>query len=234
MPGSRVSLNLGALIRFGSSDASWEILSDAAPEVVAVEVEGNEVLEGEHGLISWTSDQLLLTENGSEYWLEVNRERTPVIDRQIVEVSGRRFRISIPSPEGPTGPTITAEGFLFPHEVTLRFVVSRDEENVAVFIVANGVHKALRSRSFDFMLLSLARARIADARSKSMPANEQGWVYSDRLAAQLEMDVSHVNVDVYRARKRFAEAGIQDADEMLQRRSHARALRLGCLQVEIK
>jgi len=232
-PGARVPLRVGAQLRFGSAEALWILESDGPPDVIAIEVEGEQVLEGEHGLLRWGPRELVFTENGSDYWFESEGERLALSDRQVIEVSGVRWRISIPPPPDQAGHTVTADGILLSRDVTLQFQVSPDEENVHVRVIADGVKKELRARSFDYMLLALARARLADAASGTLPEDEQGWVYADELANDLGMDVSHVNVDIYRARRRFADAGVQGADEMLQRRPHTRAVRLGCRRVEV-
>lgn len=231
-PGSRVPLRTGSELRFGFSDVTWTLESDDPPDVVALDLEQGRALEGEHGLLRINDSTLIFTENGIDYWLEKDGGRKSIIDRQVVEIEGRRFRISVPPPD-ESGQTITADGILLSRDVTLQFQVSPDEEHIQVRIVADGVRKELRTRSFDYMLLALARARINDAKSRELSADEQGWVYADELAKDLGMDVSHVNVDIYRARRRFAAAGIQGADEMLERRTQTRALRLGCGRVEI-
>jgi hypothetical protein len=231
--GKRVPLKVGAALRFGSFDAHWVLESDGPPDVVAIETDGEKRMEGEHGLLKWPSGAVLLTENGTDYYLESEGARSRVIDRQIVKIEGASWRISIPPSPDEEGRTITADGILLSTDVTLQFQVSPDEESVRVSIAADGVKKELRARSFDYMLLALARARIADGKTADLAADEQGWVYADELASDLGMDVSHINVDIYRARRRFADAGVQGADEMVERRPQTRALRLGCRRVEL-
>lgn len=231
-PGARVPLRAGATLRFGSQDIKWVLETDDPPDVVALDLEKGAVVEGEHGLLRWDKRHLLFTENGRDYWFEHEGEKRLIGDGQVVEVQGHRWRVSIPPPD-ENGQTVTADGVLLSRDVKLQFQVSPDEEHVQVRILAEGVRKELRGRSFDYMLLALARARLSDAASGKLSPEEQGWVYADELASDLGMDVSHVNVDIYRARRRFASAGIQGADEMLERRSQTRALRLGCGSIEI-
>lgn len=230
--GVRAPLRVGSVLKFGSSELEWVLESEEPPDVVALDVETGSIIEGEHGLLRFGSKHMLFTENGTDYWLEHAGAKRSIVDRQVVEVEGRRWRISIP-PLDESGHTVTADGVLLSRDVKLQFQVSPDEEHVLVRILADGVRKELRGRSFDYMLLALARARLNDAASGELSPEEQGWVYADELAKDLGMDVSHVNVDIYRARRRFASAGIQGAEEMLERRSQTRALRLGCGSVEI-
>src|SRR5690606_803736 len=172
---ARVPLRVGAQLRFGSAEALWVLESDTPPDVVAIEVEGERALEGEHGLIRWDAQTLIFTDNGTDYWFESGGERVAIADRQVIEVAGSRFRISIPPPSDQAGHTVTADGILLSRDVTLQFQVSPDEENVHVRVIAEGIRKELRARSFDYMLLALARARLADAASGTLPEDEQGW-----------------------------------------------------------
>lgn len=230
--GVRAPLRVGSVLKFGSSDVEWVLESEEPPDVVALDIERGSIIEGEHGLLRFGREHLLFTENGIDYWFEHRGARSPIVDRQVIEVDGQRYRVSIPPPD-ESGHTVTADGILLSRNVTLQFQVSPDEEHVQVRILGDGVRKDLRSRSFDYMLLALARTRLNDAATGELSSEEQGWVYADELAKGLGLDVSHVNVDIYRARRRFASAGIQDAEQMLERRSQTRALRLGCGAVEI-
>jgi pSer/pThr/pTyr-binding forkhead associated (FHA) protein len=232
-PGRRVPIRRGVSLKFGSPDHHFTLESDAEPDVVAVCLDGDEILEGEHGHLQLSDNVVLLTEDGTDYFLQRKDEREKVEDRQVVEVDSTRFRLLIPPASSLDGQTATAEGVLLPKGVALRFEVSPDEEHVQVHLIAPGVSKILRPRSFDFMLLVLARARLADDGDPDTPEEERGWVYVDELAKDLGLDVSHINVDIYRARRRFASAGVQGADDMLNRRTHTRAVRLGCGKVEV-
>src|SRR5690606_32818185 len=139
----------------GSSDQHYTLESDSEPDVIAISVEGDTILEGEHGHLQLTERVALLTEDGEAYFLQTGSERVPVEDRQVVEVDGVSWRLLIPPASSDDGRTQTADGVLLPQDVSLRFEVSPDEEHVQIHLIAPGVSKALRPRSFDFMLLAL-------------------------------------------------------------------------------
>jgi predicted component of type VI protein secretion system len=232
-PGTRIPLREELSVRFGSPNEHWVVTSLEPPDVVAVAIGSGEVVQGEHGLLSLNPGTTLLTEDGLSYFLEVDGQRQPVADRHMVELGDRRFRLAIPPPRSEDSRTLTVESALVHSDVSFQFTVSPDEEHVQVTLKGPGVEKSLRSRSFDYMLLALARARKKDEEENLVEPAEQGWVYADELAQALGVDISHVNVDIYRARRRFADAGVHGADDLIERRASPRAVRLGGRSIEI-
>jgi predicted component of type VI protein secretion system len=158
-PGTRVPLKEGASLRFGSPAEHWVVESITPPDVVAIGVGSGEVIQGEHGLLALDEHTTLLTEDGITYFLEVDGQRQAVADRHVVDLLDRRFRLSIPPPRSEDSRTITVERALVHNEVTFQFSVSPDEEYVQITLKGPGLVKPLRPRSFDYMLLALARAR---------------------------------------------------------------------------
>lgn len=66
-----------------------------------------------------------------------------------------------------------------------------------------------------------------------MKESEWGWLHAEALAAALRVDVEKLNVDIFRARRQFQEAGVIDAHALVERRHGTRALRLGLHSFEI-
>ena len=60
-------------------------------------------------------------------------------------------------------------------EIRIEFTVSSDEEDVDIVVEHGERRTPLKSRSHHYLLLTLARERIAAARD-GVPAAEQGWV----------------------------------------------------------
>jgi hypothetical protein len=58
-------------------------------------------------------------------------------------------------------------------------------------------------------------------------------MHTSALAEALRVDVEKLNVDIFRARRQFLEAGVVDAHALIERRHHSRALRLGLQSFEI-
>ena len=106
----------------------------------------------------------------------------------------------------------------------LRFAVSMDEEHVQLSVAVGTRLVELPPRAFHYLLLLLARQRLTDA---ELPASEQGWVLVEQLMDQLKASRQKLNLDVSRARRQLAEAGIEDAVTLIERRPQASQLRIG-------
>src|SRR5690606_42011650 len=83
-----------------------------------------------------------------------------------------------------------------------------------------------------FRSLHLARLRLMDAKA-GLSASNQGWVYSDQLTSDLGIETTHINIQIFRARKQFSDTltdvlGIQ---QLLERRGGK--IRFGCDQFTI-
>lgn len=233
-PGTRVALSKGSSFRFGSPSERWELASSAPPDVVAISDDGSKTLQAEHGHLMLDDGSLIYTDDGANYWLEQAGNRRRVRDGEIVETASTLFRLSIPPPELLDEATATVDSGLSLSTLLLSFSVSPDEEHVQLTLKAPDMEHRFRPRSFDYMLLALARARLSDARSETVPPSEHGWRYADELAESLGLDVGHLNVDIYRARRRMAEVVVENADALVERRSSTRAIRLGTANIELE
>jgi hypothetical protein len=76
------------------------------------------------------------------------------------------------------------------------------------------------------VLLTLARARLEDARTGVAP-EERGWIYASRLADMLQYTLERLNLEIFRARSLFAKLGFADATRLIERRTVSRQLRIG-------
>jgi hypothetical protein len=118
-------------------------------------------------------------------------------------------------------------------DAVLRFTVSKDEEDVQLHAVDDDETVDLGSRAHNYLLLTLARRRLADAAEKQ-PDAECGWIYQDDLARDPTMAGSQLNIDVFRIRKHFTRLGLADAATIVERRPRSRQLRIGTGRIEIR
>jgi hypothetical protein len=112
--------------------------------------------------------------------------------------------------------------------LALHFKVSLDEEYIEVRATQNGTTHALEPRAHNELLLVLARQRAEDAEQRAdEPESAHGWVYAEDLERMLRFRPARVRMDIFRARKQLAEAGIEDSAMLVERRASPRMLRLG-------
>ncbi len=74
----------------------------------------------------------------------------------IVDLNDRAYVAGAEAAFGKvSGENDGVDGILLSRDVTLQFQASQDEEHTQVRVVAEGVKKDFRNRSFDYMLLAL-------------------------------------------------------------------------------
>lgn len=99
------------------------------------------------------------------------------------------------------------------------FNLSLDEETTRLELQHPLQTLDLGVRTHHYLLLQLARHRAEDA-ARGLDNDSQGWVYTAQLATELGLDVTHINIQIFRLRKQFADhlldAGAQQ--KVLERR----------------
>jgi hypothetical protein len=155
---------------------------------------------------------------------------TPIEHRSVIEVEGARWRFSCPEAVRSTS---TADAYRQPDPLVLEFAVSRDEEHVELRARCGERTFDLGSRTHNYLLLTLARQRLADAAS-GLPDTSCGWTYQDELLQGLDMSQTQLNIDVFRIRKHFARAGLQEHANVVERRPQSRQLRIGVGELQIR
>lgn len=111
------------------------------------------------------------------------------------------------------------------------FNLSQDEETTQLELHQQQVLD-LAVRTHHYLLLQLARHRCDDA-ARGLAPKSQGWIYAEHLAAELGLDSTHMNIQIFRARKQLADA-LPDAlgqQCLLERRGGK--IRFGCDKFKI-
>lgn len=226
-------LEVGRTVQFGTHPLSWIVESTSEPSPMAVPVSGTgELVVAADGLLALPpgdEPEAVIYEAEPGWILEHADQIRPVHDLEIVELAGGSWRVHLPQVVSPTV-NANGEGPLEFESIGLSFRVSSDEEHVAVAVEAEARRVDLGTRAHHYMLLTLARAWLADADHD--PAT-RGWVYQDDLCRQLQIERERLNVLVFRARKQLASSGIRDARELVQRRPDSAQLRIGVSRLDI-
>lgn len=115
----------------------------------------------------------------------------------------------------------------------LNFEVAPDEESASLRVLFGGGYVELGQRMHHYMLVTLARQRVADAAAGLLP-DAQGWITRVALCAMLAIDDSHLNVLIFRARHQWLSS-VPATEEMsgLVERQYG-ALRLCAVPFEIR
>jgi hypothetical protein len=220
---------------FGHPDESWLFSDAAAPEVLVVALDDGETLSGAQGLIGFPPgpepECTLYRDLDGSWKLELSDGSTrPLSDGEPFETAGRRFRFSLPTATEATESVSDASSFETP---SLRFSVSSDEEFVELYLQYSSRSVQLGSRAHNYLLLTLARAYLADVEA-GVPTTSCGWLDKEQLAKGLNMTPEQIDGEVFRVRKHFARHGLREAAVVIERRPRTKQIRLGLTNLRIE
>lgn len=235
--GERAPVRTDARLAFGGGDA-WLLADDRGAGPAARNEANGEIVHSTTGLLALPSagdPQATIYRCADGRWLvELGAELRTIPDRTQIDLAGARWSLFLPSELGPVPTTLKAEGSpLVLADVSMWFAPSLDEEHVDVRVrTGDGKEWLLPPRSSHYVLLTLARARLEDARSAVAP-EEQGWIYASRLADMLQYTPERLNLEIFRARSLFAKLGFADATHLIERRTVNRQLRIGVVGLHV-
>jgi hypothetical protein len=233
-PGIDYGVKCGSTIAFGKVlEQAWELVNDAAPENMVVPLDGGHPMLIEGDLLAMPSGddpQVTLYRRLDGGWiLERDDQANPITSMQVFDLGGRAFRFCATDSFPATSIATSASDV---RQLELVFHVSQDEEFVRLEMMMGARKIDLGCRSHNYLLLTLARARLADQKM-GHPDPTCGWVCSQDLAHDPSMAPPQLNIDVFRIRKHFARMGVPDAAEIIERRPRTGQLRLGVSRITI-
>jgi hypothetical protein len=231
--GERVALQKGDLIHFGrAGTASWQVdeLGDPADTLWPVRDPARPiVLDFAHVLPGDSAPAVTVVQSANGDWLCDDTSNLRVLRDGDVVVSGALAWRLILAHRNATMALSEPSSVLAPlHRID--FAVSRDEEHVSATLQSRGGTADLGERAHHYCLVTLARARCADLHA-GYDATSQGWIDLEVLARMLGIDVSHVNVQIHRARAQLAALLPPDAPQLVERRRGS--VRIGALAFRV-
>lgn len=234
-PGRAHRLLKDAVVTFGHADERWILVDADEPQIMAVSLETGQALLGLQGLIGLPSSKspectLFVAQDGGWKVEQPNGEVDNVVDGQIIECAGQKFRFCCPSSNAAT------EALSVPRDAappTLHFAVSSDEDFVELTLEYAERRVSLGSRSHNYLMLTLARQMLAD-REASLPEASCGWMDKDTLADGFKMTPQQVDGEVFRIRRHFTQHGLPESTTIIERRPRTKQIRLGLTQIKIE
>lgn len=224
----------GAVLSFGTVDQTWVLVDASPPLPLLSPIDGGEPVAIDGELIALPSgDDPIVTifrEADGSWQMERADQPTRALhsgDTVTIGTLHWRFRnpLSLPGTTEFTGDDA--------NQSVLSFTVSSDEEHVELTADAGGTHFDLGASARYYVLLTLARQRLAD-RKDGLPETSCGWMYQDDLMRALAIGQQQLNIDVFRIRRHLSDKGVPNAATVIERRPRTRQLRLGWAHFEIR
>ncbi|MEI9948001.1 MAG: FHA domain-containing protein [Pseudomonadota bacterium] len=234
-PGRAYALVKGAVVSFGHPEQRWALVNASEPQAMALALDSGKVCLENFGMIgipSTDSPEVTLFKDADGIWRMEDSEGTVrgLRNGQPFEFGGQSYVFSCPSSNDLTASVGTAVQRGAP---TLKFVVSSDEDFVELSIEYQNKSVALGSRAHNYLLLTLARQKLADLAEQIAPAS-CGWMDKDQLAGGLRMTPQQIDGEIFRIRRHFASHGVPESSSVIERRERTRLIRLGLDRVLVE
>ena len=230
--GQRLQLQRQMRLGFGVADDAWILVDDRGAGPAARNEATGDLVHAAAGLLALPSladpRATVFPGEGGRWFVDMGGALQPVTSGATLSLDGVVWTVYVPSSLDDIPVTLKATGS--PPSIgalQLSFAVSADEEHVELAMSWDGgAETPLPPRSSHYLVLTLARARLADG-ERGVPEGERGWLYSSDLADMLDYTAERLNVEIFRARALFAKVGVVDAGQLIERRASSRQLRLG-------
>lgn len=230
--GKEVPLMRGQTIVFGDPDENWKVEDDRPPCALALCHGSSETSVINDGLLCVPNEQeptaVIRSADDLTWILEIEGEVRAITNGQTFHVGGREWRFHLPVESAAE--TARADVALAPRaelfaNIAICVRVSRDQDDVNITAKLADGEINLGVRSCFQIVYLLARARFENP--------QDGWVETSKILKQLgrRVDTSHLNVDIFRVRRAFRDAGVPDPNSVIERRTGH--LRLGTHRGEI-
>ena len=220
-------VNEGDRLCFGDPQGDeWRMLDLAEPQSLLIDTENpdSEIVLEEYTFIPderEPSAVAVFSPAGGNWTLQDVAEQNPGADQHlghgnIIDCAGRSWQVFLAESESATYKIDSAEQGLSQYEFVFR--MSLDEENTLLEVHTDGDTIDLGDRTHHYLLAHLARKRAADA-AEGLDDASQGWIDTEQLCRDLGLELSHANIQIFRARKQFAKAvsAPLDPDALVER-----------------
>lgn len=227
-----VELRRGQRIRFGGANNDWLLVDDSPPGLIAQGPDGQrrEMVEGLLVLPDEDAPLVWILRVGEGWSVERGEGGGAVLveDGQDLDVGGSVWTLHLPKGQSldTAVPTQGASLTTPLGDIGLELVTDRQGQLLRLAWTCPGERQTLPVRAFHGVVLELARLRIRD-QQRGLPELECGWTHADDLLARLGVSPQKLHVDLLRCRRQLAASGVEDADELFERRLASRELRLG-------
>ncbi|MCZ7680910.1 MAG: FHA domain-containing protein [Sandaracinaceae bacterium] len=222
----------GDVLRFGGEEA-WRLEKDDRPPPAAIGADGALRMGRADLLVLPDDDEPMASVQwaGDGWVLDRGERQEPVHTGDRIELAGTSWQLLLPAGGRALSTQPDASEILL-HRLTAVFEVNRSEEHVRIVLQHRATNIVLPDRMYHFLLLVLARARVRDQEA-GVAAAEEGWVDAAVLAHELRVSSEKLNVDIFRARRLFAEHGVVDGASVVERRTQAGQVRLGLRRIQL-
>ena len=216
--GSYVALTPHCRIQFGNMPAeTWEVVDLNPPVTGLVADDGSLLSLHDVYVLPVEQQQIVIYLDEEGRWLcETGGDTRVLHSGDRVGADGRYWFFVDGNPSAATA-VISAQPP--PNDIQFKFHASANEEHVSLTLIVGDQRLELGERTHHYLLLLLAKQRIADSQQQR-PEAEQGWIKKEVLVRMMGMVEQHINIQIHRFRKQVATVLPQSATlhQVIERR----------------
>ena len=216
--GIKTRLMINDEIQFGAQNScSWKFIEDHAPNSMLVPIKSASKAIELDGIVVLPDDsnpEITLYQQSNGQWICENQSGSETIESGAKISTKTNSWYFIDANVFDETKQVNHNNNLKPAPINVNFSVSQDEEHVSLSIQLENKVIDLGERTHHYLLLILARKRMAD-KLKNLDDKEQGWIDKSLLCQQIGLDENHINILIYRFRKQLIQAR-PEATQLLQ------------------
>lgn len=199
--GTYHDITLGMKIQFGNTpDETWEVTEISPPATCLIPISTSDPYIPLHDVVILPindKDIMIYLSDDAKWLCESDGEVSMLQSGDIVGYAKHIWQFSDAQPSEATTTMSLAPP---PNDIKFNFNASQNEEHVSLSLVVDKKEFNLGERNHHYLLLLLARQRLADI-DKGIEPSEQGWINKDVLIKMLGIIEQHINIQIYRFRK---------------------------------
>lgn len=204
---SAVPLDVGAILQFGkASSTRWEILETSPPRSYLNCLDAPGFFLPSAPENHWCSELAGVSfyiDNRHRWYIEIGSSSYQLEHGLILTIEGKKWQYI----ENEVIDETIDNGQLVKNSY-FQFELSHDEEHVLLHLYINGHHYNIGERTYNQLLLTLARMRIVDEEN-GVPFERQGWISTEKIIDLLsreimrKVDKYYLNLQIHRVRKQL-------------------------------
>jgi pSer/pThr/pTyr-binding forkhead associated (FHA) protein len=204
-----MALDLKCKIRFGTSKRStWAVVNLDSPQTMLVPLQSDQpAIEFQrlYVLPNVENPEISIYKTEADQWIsETENGIKQLKDGDIISNENHSWQFfTAKMVDSTLG--IGEYRHTTVEDIRFYFHASLDEEHIEAKVVHHGKTIDLGERVHHYLLLILARQRLDD-HSQGIDKDNQGWTDIGLLSKMLGLDLTYINIQIFRARKQIEEA----------------------------
>lgn len=194
-------IGLGTKIQFGNTpDEVWEVTDLSPPATELIPLAKTDAFIPLHDVVILPiegKDIMIYLSDDAKWLCESDGEVSALRSGDIVGDGKHLWQFALAQPSDATATMNLSPP---PSDIKFNFKASQNEEHVSLSLVVDNKEFDMGERNHHYLLLLLARQRLADI-EKSIHPSEQGWLNKDVLVHMTGIIEQHINIQIYRFRK---------------------------------